>query len=76
MEITIESLKNELARSYRGDLNVIQPDTILGEIVDSLDMLDFYMNIEESNNISIPDEDIVKLKTLNNFINYLEKKIE
>lgn len=75
MKITIESLKNELSKSFNGDLEVIQADTILKEIVDSLDMLDFYMNIEEANNISIPDEDVDKLKTLNDFINYLESKI-
>jgi len=76
MKNTIENLKNELSKSFNGDLDEIQADTILKEIVDSLDMLDFYMNIEELNNISIPDEDIEKLKTLNDFINYLENKTE
>lgn len=75
MKVTIEDLKKELAKSFNGDLNDISSETILKGNVDSLDMMDFYMNIEESYDISILDEDIEKLKSLNDYINYLEGKI-
>ncbi|MCB0745555.1 MAG: acyl carrier protein [Ignavibacteriae bacterium] len=74
MNISVEDLKKELAKSYKGDLDIIDANTLLRENIDSLDMLDFYMNIEESYNLTIPDEDIEKLKTLNDFILYLENK--
>lgn len=75
MKVSIESLKNELSKSFNGDLEEIKATTILNENVDSLDMMDFYMNIEELFNISIPDNDIENLKTLNDYIIYLEDKI-
>ena len=75
MKITIDNLKKELSKSFNGDLESITLETVLKDIVDSLDMLDFYMNLEESYEIQIPDDDVEKLKTLNDFSNYLEKRV-
>lgn len=75
MEVTIENLKIELAKSFKGDLQSINPDTLLKDVIDSLDMLDFYMNLEETYDIHIPDDDVEKLKTLNDFIQYIKNKL-
>ena len=75
MKITIDNLKKELSKSFNGDLQNITPETVLKESVDSLDMLDFYMNLEETYDIQIPDDDVEKLKTLNDFIVYFESKL-
>ena len=42
---------------------------------DSLDVVEISMAIEQEFDISIPDEDIVDLKTPKDILNYLEKKL-
>ena len=41
---------------------------------DSLDMIEMLMTMEEEFGISIPDEDAVKLSTVKDIVNYIEKK--
>ena len=74
MEIKVENLKNILEQSYHGDLEEITINSELNQIIDSLDMLDFYFNLEETYEIQIPDLDIEKLKTLGDIINYIVAK--
>jgi len=76
MEVTENSLKEILKKSYHGDLEEIKMDSELNQIVDSLDMLDFYLNLEETFDIQVPDADIEKLKTFNNVKEYLEDKLK
>ena len=40
---------------------------------DSLDMIEMLMTMEEEFGISIPDEDAVKLSTVKDIVNYIEK---
>ena len=40
---------------------------------DSLDTIDFIMELEEEFNIEIPDEDAGKMKTVGDVIKYLDK---
>ncbi len=75
MELTEKSLKDVLKQSYNGDLDEIKMDSVLNQIVDSLDMLDFYLNLEETYEIQVPDEDIERLKTFNEIKAYVEEKL-
>jgi len=76
MELTEKSLKEILKQSYNGDLDEIKMDSVINQIVDSLDMLDFYLNLEETYEIQVPDQDIEKLKTFNDIKAYVEEKIK
>jgi len=76
MEVTEKTLKELLKQSYHGDLEEINMDSVLNQIVDSLDMLDFYLNLEEAYDIQVPDEDVEKLKTFNDVKKYLEDKLK
>lgn len=51
------------------DFRRIQDD--LG--ADSLDVIELVMEIETAFNISIPDEDIDKLRTVGDFVEYVEQ---
>jgi len=42
--------------------------------IDSLDMMSILLAIEEKYKISIPDDDVEQLKTLNLLIQYIENK--
>ncbi|MBQ4820080.1 phosphopantetheine-binding protein [Aquimarina sp. MMG016] len=75
MEITEKNLKEILKKSYHGDLDEIEMTSELSQIVDSLDMLDFYMHLEETYEIQIPDEDVDKLKTFQDVKQYIEEKL-
>ncbi|CAL4043086.1 Acyl carrier protein [Buchnera aphidicola (Tetraneura ulmi)] len=42
---------------------------------DSLDMIEFVMNLEEKFKINIPDEDMQYIKTIEDTIKYIKSKI-
>lgn len=42
---------------------------------DSLDVVELIMKMEEEFNISIPDEDAEKIKTVQDAINYIKSKV-
>jgi acyl carrier protein len=77
MNITIADIKKLLAKSSLGErANELEANIPLKEQnVDSLDMLDFFLNIEETYNVNIPDEDIDKLKTLEDYEKYINGKL-
>jgi acyl carrier protein len=77
MELSIANLKQLLANSSSLGNQVLDFDdniSITEQGVDSLDMMDFYLNIEEAFNVTIPDIDIEKVKTFNALFQYLQKK--
>ena len=78
MEITIENLKAILKKSHAGgNVDELSNDVSLTlQGVDSLDLLDFYLSLEENFDIKIPDEDIKDLKSLNDFQAYISKKVK
>ena len=59
--------KSELSRetSFVNDLNA-----------DSLDTVELVMELEDEFNLSIPDEDAEKLKTVGEAIDYIQKRVE
>ncbi len=51
-------------------------DRPLREIgIDSLDMMSILLAIEEKYNVSVPDQDIDQLKTINLIVSYIENKL-
>jgi acyl carrier protein len=78
MELSISNLKQLLANSSSlGDqvLNFKDDVSITEQGVDSLDMLDFFLNIEETFNVKIPDTDIEKIRTFQALHQYLKSKL-
>ena len=43
---------------------------------DSLDVVDLVMSIEESFDVEIPDEEVETIKTVGDFVKYIENKVE
>jgi acyl carrier protein len=77
MELSISNLKQLLANSSSLGNRVLdfKDDISLNEQgVDSLDMLDFFLNIEEAYNVKIPDTDIDRIKTFEALYQYLKGK--
>ncbi len=77
--LTIETLK-ELAKEIdmlREKIENIDPQKDLAsQGVDSLDTLSLLLLIQEKYGIQIPDEDIPKLETLNDIVEYVNKKLQ
>ena len=78
MEVTIEELKAVLSKTSKSiNVDELEKDIHLTEQgIDSLDMMDYYLNLEEHYGIQIPDEDAQRLKTLNDFKSYLTEKLK
>ena len=56
------------------DVSSIQPGMSLVDAgVDSLEMMNVYMAIEDKFGIKIPDEDIDELNSINNIVEYIRK---
>jgi len=77
MEVTINDLKEILANtSFGNNAKLLDGnDSLREEGVDSLDLLDFYLNIEEHYNIKVNDEDVAGLLTLNDYQKYVSDKL-
>ncbi|MBQ4037403.1 MAG: acyl carrier protein [Clostridia bacterium] len=71
----IEKVKELLAKALRMDPADIDDDAnILEDLgADSLDVVDMLMTLEEEFNILVPDEDVVKLKTVRAVAQYIEE---
>ena len=79
MEITTNKIKKILSETSslgKEVLNFSDDLSLTKQGVDSLDSLDFFLKIEESYGISIPDSDIDKLSKVNQICKYLESKIK
>ena len=62
-KLGVEKEKVKSETSFVGDLGA-----------DSLDMVELLMNLEDSFQMSIPDEDAEKISTVGDAINYLTEK--
>jgi acyl carrier protein len=60
------------------DASAVQPEADFSNDLgaDSLDKVEFIMNIEKEFGISIPDEEAEKLQTVGQAIAYLEKNVK
>ena len=63
-------------RRLKVDVSEITPDTdILDDLgADSLDVVEILMSIEDTYGITIPDDEVQNLRTINLLTNYIEAK--
>ncbi len=65
------------ADKLSADAAVIKEETSFTEDLnaDSLDVVDFVMELEGEFDIEIPDEDVEKIKTVKDAVNYIDSKV-
>ena len=71
-----EEIKKIIAKQLRIDASKISDSSnLLDDLgVDSLEMIEVVMAIEERFGLSVPDEDLVKLKTVDDAVAYIKSK--
>ena len=77
MQDTVEKIKEILSNNCLKDESEFTPGTVLREDLemDSLDMVEFVMELEEGFHIQIPDDEADKLKTFQDVVNLMQKKV-
>ena len=77
MEITEKDIKDLMKQIdiIKDSIDSIDAEvSLIEQGIDSLDMLNVYLLIEEKYNIKIPDEDIPKLTSIKNIVDYIKSK--
>lgn len=76
MKATIENIQEVIVEAdVLGDVSEIKNDIPLTEQgIDSLDIVNIYLLLEEKFNISIPDEDLENVRTIDNIVKYINNK--
>ena len=71
----LDTIKDILARQLRIDENDINEDTLLREDlgVDSLDVVEMLVAIEDECGVMVPDDEIANLKTVGDVAKYVEE---
>ena len=70
-----EQIKKILVEQLDIDEDIVTPETTIEDLgVDSLDLVEAVMTIEDTFNIKIEDSDLESLKTVNDFVAYVENK--
>lgn len=72
----LEQIKQLLADELRIPIEKITDDAAIIEDLgaDSLDVVEMLMSLEETFSITVPDEDVIQLKTVRSVAEYIEKK--
>ena len=72
---TIETLQQALKKELGRDLGTLTKDTSFEELaLDSLDVVQMVMAIEEAFDIEIDDDDVENLKTVGQLLDYIEAR--
>ncbi len=73
--MVFDKLKEIIAEQLSVDEDTITPEANIQEDLgaDSLDIVDLIQTIEDEYDISIPDEAVEEIKTVNDIVNYIEK---
>jgi len=76
MKATVENVKEVIAEAdVLGDVNEMKADVALSEQgIDSLDVVNVYLLLEEKFDVKIPDEDLDQVKTIDDIVNYINNK--
>lgn len=77
MKATIENVKEVIAEAeVLGDVSDMKNDIALTEQgIDSLDVVNIYLLLEEKFDVKIPDEDLGKVQTIDDIIEYINTKL-
>lgn len=73
--MVLEKVKNILASAFDVDVNSITEDTDIAADLgaDSLDVVDILMDLEETFEVEVPDEEIENLTTVGALVAYIEE---
>ena len=71
-----EKIAEIISKQLKAETEKINPETsIIDDLgADSLDVVELLMAIEENFGVSVPDEDIPNLKTVQNIVDYVESR--
>ena len=74
----LEKLQGIIAEKLGVEVSEIKPESTFSEDLgaDSLDLFEVVMGIEEEFNISIDNEDLDQIKTVQDAMNYIKEKQE
>lgn len=74
--MNIDDAKRVIAKQLKINEEDITPDSKLVDDLkaDSLDIVELVMELEEKYGLEIPDEDMPNLQTVQNVVDYIEKK--
>ena len=72
---TIETLQQAIKKELGRDLGTLTKDTSFEELaLDSLDVVQMVIAIEEAFDIEIDDDDVENLKTVGQLLDYIEAR--
>lgn len=70
---TFEIIKQEIKKEFNKDININDNLNDLG--IDSIELLDFVVKMEEKFNVEVSDEELSKIKTIKDIVDSIEKTI-
>ncbi len=71
-----EQMKDIVARIVRVDKGIIRREGTFKDInADSLDIVQVLLNVEETFDIEIPDEDAEQFQNFGDFVDYVERRV-
>ena len=76
MELTFENVRNIIVETLSCDADDVKPETSLIEDLDadSLEIVELSMALQESLGVGIEDEDLEKIHTVQDILNYIKSK--
>ena len=76
MELTFENVRNIIVETLSCDADDVKPETSLIEDLDadSLEIVELSMALQESLGVGIEDEDLEKIKTVQDILDYIKGK--
>lgn len=76
MTVTVEEIRNIIEEAdTMANMDTLKNDTPLTEQdIDSLDLANIYLLIEEKMDVKIPDEELSKVRSVDNIVIYLNNK--
>lgn len=70
----IETIKDIIAKQLQIDIDLIDDDADIFDDLgaDSLDVVEMLMAVEIAFGVSVPDDEIINMRTIRDIINYIE----
>ena len=74
--MVLEKVKTILSEQFDVEEDTITPETsIINDLgADSLDVEDLLMTIDDEFGVEVPDEDVEKVKTVEDLVSYIEAR--
>ncbi len=77
MKATVENIKEVIAEAeVLGDVsNMVNDVPLRDQGIDSLDVVNVYLLLEEKFDVKIPDEDLSQVQTIDAIVEYINSKL-